>query len=124
MAMMCAEYYGANIELIKLIIFTYYIPGLLVQIYSRASVAILDFAHTGHQGATPTCMQCFFKTLCPYLTPCQIAKTCHQVCNFSEFYGIFLFLPLSYRGIFFNEAFFLGVLISGKAYFRISGELA
>ena len=33
MAMMCAEYYGADIKLIKLIIFTYYIPGLLVQIY-------------------------------------------------------------------------------------------
>ena len=33
MTMMCAEYYGADIKLIKLIIFTYYIPGLLVQIY-------------------------------------------------------------------------------------------
>ena len=33
MAMMCAEYYGADIKLIKLIIFIYYIPGLLVQIY-------------------------------------------------------------------------------------------
>ena len=33
MAMMCAEYYGADIKLIKLIIFTYYIPGLLLQIY-------------------------------------------------------------------------------------------
>ena len=33
MAMMCAEYYGPEIKLIKLIIFTYYIPGLLVQIY-------------------------------------------------------------------------------------------
>ena len=33
MAMMCAEYYGADIKLIKLITFTYYIPGLLVQIY-------------------------------------------------------------------------------------------
>ena len=33
MAMMCAEYYGADIKLIKLIILTYYIPGLLVQIY-------------------------------------------------------------------------------------------
>ena len=33
MAMMCAEYYGADIKLIKLIIFTYYIPGRLVQIY-------------------------------------------------------------------------------------------
>ena len=33
MEIMCAEYYGADIKLIKLIIFTYYIPGLLVQIY-------------------------------------------------------------------------------------------
>ena len=33
MAMMCAEYYGADIKLIKLIIFTYYIPGLLLEIY-------------------------------------------------------------------------------------------
>ena len=33
MAMMWAEYYGADIKLIKLIIFIYYIPGLLVQIY-------------------------------------------------------------------------------------------
>ena len=33
MAMMCAEYYGADIKLIKLIILTYYIRGLLVQIY-------------------------------------------------------------------------------------------
>ena len=34
-AMMCAECYGADIKLIKLIIFTYYIPGLLVQIYFK-----------------------------------------------------------------------------------------
>ena len=33
MAMMCAEHYGADIKLIKLIIFTYYIPRRLVQIY-------------------------------------------------------------------------------------------
>ena len=33
MAMLCAEYYGADIKPIKLIIFTYYIPGHLVQIY-------------------------------------------------------------------------------------------
>ena len=33
MAMICAEYHGADIKLIKLIIFIYYIPGLLVQIY-------------------------------------------------------------------------------------------
>jgi len=33
MTMMCAEYYGADIKLIKLIIFTYYIAGPLVQIY-------------------------------------------------------------------------------------------
>ena len=32
MAMMCAEYYGADIKLIKLIMLTYYIPGVLVQI--------------------------------------------------------------------------------------------
>ena len=45
-----------------------------------ALAAILDFAHTGHQGATPTCMRWFLKTLCPY----QIAKTCHQVRNLHE----------------------------------------
>ena len=33
MTMMCAEYYGANIKLIKLSIGTYYIPERLVQIY-------------------------------------------------------------------------------------------
>jgi len=33
MAILCAGYYGVDIKLIKLIIFTYYIPGLLVQIY-------------------------------------------------------------------------------------------
>ena len=32
MAMMCAEFYGADFKLIKLIIFTYYITGFLVQI--------------------------------------------------------------------------------------------
>ena len=27
----------------------------------------------------------FFIILQPYITPCKIAKTCHKVCNFSEF---------------------------------------
>lgn len=47
--------------------------------------AILNFMHTGYQGVTPTCMRWFLKTLYPYLTPCQISKTCHKVHNFSEF---------------------------------------
>ena len=46
--------------------------------------AILDFAHNGHQGAKPPCLRWFFKTLCPYLTLCQIAKSCHQVANSYE----------------------------------------
>ena len=41
MAMMCAEYYGADIKLIKLIIFTYYILGPLVQIYCNKSKPLL-----------------------------------------------------------------------------------
>ena len=39
--MMCAEYYGADIKLIKLIIFTYYILGFLVHIYFQQSKTLL-----------------------------------------------------------------------------------
>ena len=41
--------------------------------------AILDCSHSDHQGDTPTCLRWFLKTLYPYLSPCQISKTCHQV---------------------------------------------
>ena len=41
--------------------------------------AILDCSRSGHQGDTPTCLRWFLETLYPYLSPCQISKTCHQV---------------------------------------------
>ena len=47
--------------------------------------AILDFAHTGHQGAKPPCLRWFLKTLCPYLTLCQVTESCHQVPNSYEY---------------------------------------
>ena len=52
-------------------------------------VAILDFVHTGHRRSSSIFLRWFLKTLCPYLTPCQIAKTSHQVHDHPEF-------PLSY----------------------------
>ena len=41
--------------------------------------AIFDCSRSGHQGDTPTCLRWFLETLYPYLSPCQISKTCHQV---------------------------------------------
>ena len=47
----------------------------------------MDFSHqkTGHQGPIPLCLRWFLKTLCLFLTSCQIAKTCHKVRNIYEF---------------------------------------
>ena len=36
-------------------------------------------------GGYPNLYAVVFENLIPYLTPCQIAKTCHQVRNLSEF---------------------------------------
>ena len=47
--------------------------------------AISDFAQTSHQRASSVC-DGFSKTLCPYLTPCQITKTSHQVHDDPEFF--------------------------------------
>ena len=39
----------------------------------------IDCSRSGHQGDTSTCLRWFLETLYPYLSPCQISKTCHQV---------------------------------------------
>ena len=51
---------------------------------NRPKISHYLFQITGFQRATPTCMRWFLKTLCPYITPCQIAKTYHQVRNLHE----------------------------------------
>ena len=51
---------------------------------NRQMISHYLFQITGFQGAIPACMWWFLKTLCPYLTSCQIAKMCHQVRNLHE----------------------------------------
>ena len=43
-----------------------------------------NLVHTGRKGATPLCLRWFLNTLYPYVTPCKIAKTCHQVPDYHE----------------------------------------
>ena len=50
--------------------------------FSFLTAAMLDFAHNGHQGATPTCLRSVLETLDPYLLTCKISETCHQVHDF------------------------------------------
>ena len=53
--------------------------------------AIFDFAQTCHQRASSICLLWFLKTLCLYLTPCQVIKTSHQMNDHPKF-------PPSYVG--------------------------
>ena len=50
--------------------------------FSFLTAAMLDFAHNGHQGATPTCFRSVLETFDPYLHTCKISETCHQVHDF------------------------------------------
>ena len=50
--------------------------------FSFLTAAMLDFAHNGHQGATPTCLRSVLETFDPYLHTCKISETCHQVHDF------------------------------------------
>ena len=56
---------------------------------------LLDSLQTDHQGASPTCLQWFLKTLYQYLTPCKISKTSKQVHNCYEF----LYMKSQFIGI-------------------------
>ena len=47
--------------------------------------AIMNLTSTGQQRSRPFCLQWILKTRCPYLTPCQISKTCHQVHDCSKY---------------------------------------
>ena len=45
---------------------------------SSPPAAILDLMQTFHQRATSLCLRWNLKTSYPYLSPCQVAKTCHN----------------------------------------------
>ena len=54
-------------------------------VFKVVLAAILNLTSRGHQRSRPFCLRWILKTHCPYLTPCKISKTCHQVHKCYEF---------------------------------------
>ena len=55
---------------------------LNISLQTEKIKTILDFAHNGHQGATPTCLRSILETFKPYRHPWKISEACHQVHDF------------------------------------------